>query len=306
MAKVSREGSGDWEELTDFRFNIDRENIGLTRTFKIPNRLGNGDIDTNNANVFTFLRDCFPDTRFAPGQFLNTAFRAYVDEVEIVPFQEEGELSTCDPDGEVAAYAEYKATVSYSRLDYEPAEEGQQANDPETGEAEHARHSRTFGTESLLLPEWGMEWEKDHNIPVPKEIRLPIIIPYIEHRFEFLRLPDVKIPKTAIADLGGHVNESQFSGNNKFFPGAAKESVLFVGADTTRTVTVNGDVRQTLGLTFRQRLLKIDGEGLGWNHYYNPHPDAPANPWDRLISVNGGHPTHPTASTFFPLFNIVP
>ncbi|WP_417459153.1 hypothetical protein [Kordiimonas sp.] len=311
MAKVTVEGTGNWEELTDFKFKIDRKNITLTRSFKIPN-IDDGEIDTTNAAIFDFLGDCFPNNQITPGRFINTSFRAYVDTVDIVPFQGEESRSICGSDGEgdVAAYEAYKATVSYARLDYGDGGNGGESedepDDPETGNAEIAKITRTFGTDTLLKPDWAMKWETgDPNDPVPDGFLATQVVPFIEYRIEYPRIRKSMVPEAKIAELAGHVNKNKFSDTNKLFPGADAESVLFVGADTTNTAHATGELRQTLGLTFRRRLLKNEaGEGIGWNHIYRPNPGS-GKTWDRLLTeVPDGDTSYPLANSFYPLFNI--
>jgi len=135
-------------------------------------------------------------------------------------------------------------------------------------------HTYDVGGEFLTLPQSGMRWEGGDPIK-QEDITAGKIVPQVEHQMTWEQVPFV--PIAAIRANIGTVNGGPFFG-------ASSESLLFVGAQITRTVTTDGQQPYKVDYRFSERVLQHGSYRVGWNHFFNPDNGQ----WRRIVSVGTG------------------
>ena len=136
-------------------------------------------------------------------------------------------------------------------------------------------HSITIGGEFMTLPNSQMLYSKTGNPVANEDIKAAKVVPSLEHTMEWSEVPIV--PYSAIRSCIGCVNGTAFFG-------AAAETLLFSGADISRSVTTDGTKPWTVSYKFSEKGINAYSGLGGWNHFYDPLNDT----WDYLVSqVNG-------------------
>ena len=121
-----------------------------------------------------------------------------------------------------------------------------------------------FGVESFAMPNTSYVWESDGasaQIPVVMDVNVTTMSLTFHRRSA--------LPMSSVRALRGRLNDDTFLG-------AATETVLFVGAQTTREASTDGTVTQRVRLVFKER-------DVSWNKFLRPGkmPGSDAN-WDYL------------------------
>lgn len=183
-----------------------------------------------------------------------------------------------------------KLTLNYKTVPWDQ-EDDQNDDDPDTPEGTYMTHRWSLSGEIMTLPHRGLEWEfanADTDKTVAADLAPGQILPTIEHQFTWHFVPDP--PFSAIRSSYGKVNAGAFSG-------AAKETLLFLGAEASRDITTEGERTWTLDYRFQEKAVKAgDGTVVTWNHFYRPDADAMANPWQRLKRKSDGAGVYETGN----------
>ena len=121
-----------------------------------------------------------------------------------------------------------------------------------------------FGSQSLSVPNTSYVWESDGA-----SAQIPVVLDVFETTMVLTFHRRASLPTALIRATRGRLN-------NATFLGAATETVLFVGAQTTREASTDGSVTQRVRLVFKER-------DESWNKFLRPGkmPSAAAS-WDYL------------------------
>ena len=168
----------------------------------------------------------------------------------------------------VSGYPMVQCSVSYSTPDEDKDEEEEDAETVLT-------HSYDVGGEFLTIPSTGLKWEGEANAVKNEDMQAGKIIPQIEHGIGWERV--AKVPFAAIRSCIGCVNSGSFFG-------AAKETLLFVGASITKTVNTDGETEWKVDYKFSERVVNSGSKQLGWNHFYRPDKGE----WQKLKTMKTG------------------
>lgn len=175
----------------------------------------------------------------------------------------------------VNAYDKLKVTISYGTSQPGQSPEGQ-GDDP----VELLEHRWSAGGEFITIPTGGLEWGDGGN--VSKDVDAGLLIPHFDMS---LRWPRVENPPFAtIRDRIGSVNDADM----QFKTGVcAPETLMFQGAELSRTVLTTGDLAWDVTYRFGERRVPLGddtdtvggdagGDTIavgGWNHFYRSELD---------------------------------
>jgi hypothetical protein len=252
------------------RITAGREARGATR-----------EVELAWVNIDALIAELFPAAPSLPGAYPGVSY-LYAENVDISPLHPDGD-QTCA--GDVATYGRARATISYSRLPYEP----------DATQLISRRYS--MGGEFMTIPSGTLYWdEAGFFVPIQEEeIAANKTIPTIEHSITWHRVPEASIPWTAIKDKVGKVNSGSL--NNDYFKSVAAETLLYVGAELSFTLSTDGTKVWTLEHRFQEKNIKEAGNTHGWNYFLRPSDSA----WLKMVDVDG-NPVYPTSGSFDDLF----
>lgn len=202
---------------------------------------------------------------------------------------------------EVPASNFAEITTSFKRDTQDDADD----EDPES----FLIHRKSIGAEFLVLPPPKLQWQArcrteeevaaggDAHDPLVQEVNknpnldITQVIPTIEHEMTWPEVIDP--PEDAIQALVGTINTGNFFG-------ALPGTLMFLGADTEREFTVEGQEPFSLVYRFSERNVKFAGQGfiVGWNHVFKPD----SGQWE--IPLFNGDEIY-QRKDFAPLFQIV-
>jgi hypothetical protein len=123
--------------------------------------------------------------------------------------------------------------------------------------------------QSLAVPNTSYTWDSDGA-----SAQIPVVLDVNETTMVLTFHRRAALPMSDVRALRGRIN-------NATFLGAATETVLFVGAQTTREASTDGTVTQRVRMIFKER-------DESWNKFLRPGkmPSAAAS-WDYLEDSGG-------------------
>lgn len=196
-----------------------------------------------------------PAARF-PGRPLLIA-----DQLDIDPFVPDKHLTH---EAVPADYDHAIVEISYKTKDY----------DDSGGEV--LSHKTSIGAEFLTLPSGHLRWESQPvGERIPDQIEAGKLIPTVEHQLTYHYVPEPNFD--VITAFTGCVNGSVGLFN------AAPETLLFLGAEAERSITVFGVEAWKLDFRFTQRVVKHGPYSVGWNHFFRTSTGA----WERILTQVG-------------------
>lgn len=201
-----------------------------------------------------------------------------LDSMDIVPF-DKANPQTFDANG-MPTFKKALATLKYKTVPWDQDDDSNE-DDPDTPEGTYLTHRISLGGDMLTLSESGLEWENnndDGKKDVAADVAPGMLIPTREHQFTWHFVPSP--PWDAMRDAYGKLNT-----NLQY--GAAAETLMFLGADAERDVTIDGARAWTLDYRFQERALKAGGIVVGWNHFFRPDPAAADNSWQKIKRKDG-------------------
>ncbi len=213
--------------------------------------------------------------------------RAIVENIKIKPFDPknpDGNQSTMTLASTPNNYTESGARViaQYKSIDL-PGDDEEDIVKPE-GTTLAVRQG--LASEVLTLPVGSFKWEGGDDLR--GDLRPGIIIPTGSTQMTWDRVANP--PWSTIRQLRGQVNKTAFAG-------AAKETLLFLGAETSRQFTFDDD---DTGGSFWQvvynfaessKTLSNGKTKVGWNHFYSNDLIAGEH-WVKIINGSSGKPPY--------------
>jgi len=134
-------------------------------------------------------------------------------------------------------------------------------------------HTIDVGGDFLTLPGHGLKWKGESQAVQEEDIQAGKIVPQMEHQLSW---DDVStVPYSAIRNCIGCVNNSSFFG-------AARETMLFCGANIERSVLTDGTASYKIDYKLSERVLRQGSTSVGWNHFYRPGTGN----WEKLQTLN--------------------
>lgn len=172
--------------------------------------------------------------------------------------------------GPPLAYDLCKVTVEYATLAYEQADSS----------ADQIITRRvTVGGQYMTMPAVGFKWADTGETASNPDAYTQKYIGEISHEITVHRAPAV--PYAYIRGLVGKVNHAAWNG-------AAKETVLFMGADIQQVIYSDGSAPYQITYKFQER--NIDGDArISWNHMFDPTASkkSPQGKWRPILQING-------------------
>lgn len=279
-----------YEEIAPPTFAVGRDSITATRTLKIA-----------WADIDNFLMEHFPPAVVSSGGNINQKTLRfpgkpylYIFNVDVQPFDEEFP-GTVDANGVAICPSGAVAKLEYKTSDIQ---EGGGSENPDGNPDAEVVYSTAIqiGGEYLQLPAHALKWEPlpgeqddDAKNNQTEDLNAAKLIPAIEYVVTLHRVPE--LPLNAIINKIGRINE--FYENNFR---AEPETLLFLGCNATRNVTVSGAEAWEIEMRFSCRRViwfrepdPVDADDDGgyetatWNHFMDPKTGR----WRRLKTKNG-------------------
>lgn len=207
------------------------------------------------------------------------------DSLAIDPFDDQQPGNTLNtPSAQFA-----RMTVNYKSLTNDEEDEDNPGDDGALFE-----HQMSIGGEFLTMPARNLHWNSDAALCKDEDVPCGKLVPTIEHNLHWPRIRT--LPMAAIRSTIGKLNANSFLG-------ADAGTLMFLGAEISRTVTARQAKAWDLTYRISERALTSDlGHGSGsvtWNHFYRPDK----NKWDILEVLGAGTRIYSTAN-FTSLFQI--
>lgn len=163
---------------------------------------------------------------------------------------------------------------------------------PENDDQTRFEHKMSIGGQFMTIPSRGWKW--NDGTFAQDDIPLGQMIPTIEHE---LHWPKVLNPPLAA------IRAAMGSTNSATFLGGPPETVLFIGANLSRTVTAQQAKAWDVTYRMSEKTYKEEGTGtiVTWNHFYRSD-GAGGGKWDILKSKTGRKVYKSTS--FTPIFRV--